>query len=350
MSHCLILQQYNDFYIGADSAGSMKINGSFYRTSNNMQKIFRYGEDVYFCSGISKNVDIFNKYITSLNTQRIDVVYLRNFLINTFTHLGGYKITNDEFDVEVLLCRIEDGVSKVYHFAQYNNFDMTVYEGRRDQINIICGGYKTTEGFNITKNIISCGNVQQIYNSVFTQLSDECIGGELSIYHNNTLFYKSQIDEYEPTTHLLLADAVVSGYVKGSVIEGGSLKIGGTGGTFIVHEDGSVQILAADAKTPVYATQNDMDVINNARKYHVELLYDNSTIFGQPGQSCTLTCEVYKWDDKITELPSGTTFKWLRNGTLYKTTSVPKLTITNSDIDRNAIFSCSITFDETKLK
>jgi hypothetical protein len=60
---------------------------------------------------------------------------------------------------------------------------------------------------------------------------------------------------------------------------------------------------------------------------------------------------VYEWDEDITsKLPSGTVFSWLRNGMVYKTTNVPRLTVTNSDIERNAIFSCSITFDETQIK
>ena len=197
--------------------------------------------------------------------------------------------------------------------------------------------------------------------------TDQYLDEQIAIINNKIVFTndgwktsKAALGEFEvdingdgvnEKMYGLLADAVVSGYVKGSVIEGGSLKIGGTGGTFIVHEDGSVQILAADAKTPVYATQSDVDLINNARQYHVELFYDNSTIFGQPGQTCTLTCKIYEWDEDITsKLPSGTVFSWLRNGTIYKTTNVPTLTITNSDIDRNAIFTCSITFDETQIK
>jgi hypothetical protein len=197
--------------------------------------------------------------------------------------------------------------------------------------------------------------------------TDQYLDEQIAIINNKIVFTndgwktsKAALGEFEvdingdgvdEKMYGLLADAVVSGYVKGSVIEGGSLKIGGTGGTFIVHEDGSVQILAADAKTPVYATQSDVDLINQAGQYRIELLYDKSTIFGQPGQSCTLTCKVYKWDKDVTsQLPSNTIFSWLRNGTAYKTTSVPTLTVTNSDIDRNAIFSCSITFDETQIK
>lgn len=148
-----------------------------------------------------------------------------------------------------------------------------------------------------------------------------------------------------------LAEYVTAGYIEGSSIVGGSLKIGGDGGTFIVHEDGSVQILAADAKTPVYATKTDVDLISEASQYRIELLYDSSTIFGQPGQECVLTCKVYKWDEDVTsKLPSGTVFSWLKNGVVYKTTNTPTLTVTNKDIERNAIFSCSITFDETQIK
>ena len=197
--------------------------------------------------------------------------------------------------------------------------------------------------------------------------TDQYLDEQIAIINNKIVFTndgwktsKAALGEFEvdingdgvdEKMYGLLADAVVSGYVKGSVIEGGSLKIGGTGGTFIVHEDGSVQILAADAKTPVYATQSDVDLINNARQYHIELVYDNSTMFNQPGQTCTLECRVYEWDEDITsKLPSGTVFSWLRNGTVYKTTTIPTMTVTNSDIDRNAIFSCSITFDETQIE
>ena len=146
-----------------------------------------------------------------------------------------------------------------------------------------------------------------------------------------------------------LAEYVTADMIEGKKISGGSIEIG-TGDTkFVVHEDGSVEIKAAGADK--YATVSALDAVSNARQYHIELFYDNSTIFGQPGQTCTLTCKVYEWENEITDkLPSGTTFSWLRNGVVYKTTTVPTLTITNSDIDRNAIFTCSITFDETQIK
>lgn len=161
------------------------------------------------------------------------------------------------------------------------------------------------------------------------------------------------------TIYGLIAQAVVSGYIKGSVIEGGSLKIGGEGGTFIVNEDGSVQILGPDAETPVYATKDAVDIVNKARQYHIELEYTGSTIFTEPKQSCTITCKVFRWDEDITsELPSGTKFKWIRSSNaddaiwnathIYTDTNT--IIITNEDIEKNAQFSCEVQFDDKDME
>lgn len=148
----------------------------------------------------------------------------------------------------------------------------------------------------------------------------------------------------------VIARALVGGVVHGAEIFGGKMEIGGTEGKFVVNEDGSVQILGPDGETPVYVTQDAIDFVSQARQYHIELLYDGSTIFSQPGQLCTIVCKVYSWDDDITEdLPDSTTFSWLRNGVVYKTTSEPTITIGNDDISGNAQFSCRVQFDETKL-
>jgi hypothetical protein len=154
-----------------------------------------------------------------------------------------------------------------------------------------------------------------------------------------------------------LAECVTAGYIQGSIIEGGSLKIGGDGGTFIVSEDGSVQILAAD-NSNVYATQDDMNLVSQARQYHVELEYKGSTIFTEPGQSCIITCKVFEWDTDVTsKLPSDTTFTWIRSSnssddawnTSHIYTGINTITITNDDIEKNAQFSCQVQFDETQI-
>ena len=165
-------------------------------------------------------------------------------------------------------------------------------------------------------------------------------------------------DGVDETMYGLIADAVVSGFIKGSTIEGGELSIGGTGGTFKVHSNGSVEILGPDAKTPVYATQDSVDLINTATQYRTALEYKGTTIFTEPGQTCTITCKVFDWETDITDkLPSDTEFKWVRSSnvsdTLWNSSHTYKgintITITNEDIEKNAQFYCECTFDETKI-
>ena len=160
------------------------------------------------------------------------------------------------------------------------------------------------------------------------------------------------------TMYGLLADAVVSGYIEGSEIRGGSLEIGGDGGIFRVNQDGSVEILASDGNS-AYATKNEVDLINQARQYHIELEYSGSTVFSELDSSCTITCKVYDWEKDITEKIKniGGTFSWIRssnsNDSVWNSAHSNKssniITITNDDIIKNAQFSCEVQFDDSKL-
>lgn len=145
----------------------------------------------------------------------------------------------------------------------------------------------------------------------------------------------------------VIARALVGGVVHGAEIFGGKMEIGGDGGKFVVNEDGSVQILGPDAKTPIYATKSDMDLIEQATKYRVELSYEGNTIFNTVGQKCTVTCKVYEGTKEITkELPSTTIFTWYLNGVLHKSTTIPEIEIVNDDFSGSTQLNCQVTFDE----
>lgn len=189
--------------------------------------------------------------------------------------------------------------------------------------------------------------------------------------------FEIDINSNKQKMYGLLADAIVGGYLQGTEIYGGKLEIGGSGGTFIVHENGSVEIKTTDDngntidwKTGITAV-NDID---NAYKYSIELSYTESTIFSQPEDNVIITAIVKKLGEPITHnLPvstdtNPTTFVWYRNGIKYKTvtltnenkpnttinTNVDSLTanqinITRADVDGNAFFSCEVNFDDTNL-
>lgn len=158
----------------------------------------------------------------------------------------------------------------------------------------------------------------------------------------------------------VLSDAVVSGFISGSVIEGGSLKIGGQKGdkgTFIVNSDGSVQILGENGTTKYAAKE-----LEDAYRFQVLLEYDGSTVLLNRSDNCAITCKVYDNAADITDkviAQSGSTFVWSKSlDSTWTPTYVEdaggnpipnKILITHADVERNASFACSVTFDETQF-
>jgi hypothetical protein len=184
---------------------------------------------------------------------------------------------------------------------------------------------------------------------------------------SKSCFGKFEVDGQEHWG--VLSDAVVSGFISGSTIKGGTLEIG-TGSTkFVVNEDGSVEIL--DNGQEKYAGKAAIDEINKAYQYTVELSYNGSTVFGSTSANTIITAIVRDLGEDIThKLPDDATFTWLRNGVAYKTPikvkdgrkpqagvintdinnlTVNQINITHTDIEGNSFFSCQVDFDETKI-
>lgn len=147
----------------------------------------------------------------------------------------------------------------------------------------------------------------------------------------------------------VLSDAVISGYIQGSVINGGSLEIGGTGGIFRVNPDGSVQILGP---------QGEEKYADN--RYQIRLEYTGTTVFSDFNDECIITCSVYDAkqplaNQNITQkvIDSGGTFTWSRSMSGWTPTYVDGkpnvIKVKNTDINRNSQIDCVVDFEETKL-
>ncbi len=158
----------------------------------------------------------------------------------------------------------------------------------------------------------------------------------------------------------VLAEAVVGGLVQGATIHGGNLRIGdGTQNYFQVNEAGEVSIVQAGEEK--YASKSAVDTINNAYKFRIILSYDKSTIFTDPNQTCTITCDVYDYDTNITDkvIAAGGTFSWARSSSesdeewnashIKQGANAHKITLTTTDVVKNSNFTCSVDFDETKI-
>ena len=164
-----------------------------------------------------------------------------------------------------------------------------------------------------------------------------------------------------------IAEYVTADTIEGKFISGGSLRIGGKEGdkgTFIVNEDGSVQILGPNNEE-MYAGK----ALENSYRFQTRLTYSGLTIFTDINHECTITCDVYDTNKPIGEngikdqeitseiIANGGKFTWNRSLSGSNTSWTPTLVngqpnvilIKHTDIERNAQFDCVVDFDETKF-
>jgi hypothetical protein len=156
-----------------------------------------------------------------------------------------------------------------------------------------------------------------------------------------------------------LAEFLTADMIEGKVIRGGSIEIGSGDTKFVVNEDGSVEIRSGGTN---YV--DAMKVIDNAYRFQVVLEYTGLTVFSDTEKDfCQIICKVYdnnKTTDKdITSqiIANGGTFTWKRALSGDNSTWTPTLVdnkpniilVKHGDVERNAQFSCSVNFDETKF-
>ncbi len=375
MSSCLILQDKNNFYIGADTACSVNINGKYYRYSDNIEKIFTHGNDIYFCSG---NMTIVNSVNLWIATRFCDQKYIDIKLLSDLLKKYYPKSDSSIFDIEILICRIENNVPKIYQISQYNNYDFVIYTPKDNGINIICSGYKTKELYNLSRQVLSqgCIHIKDLYSILFNSIYDNVVGGNIIVYQNTNKIICEKIQEKNieyadidcNNLHLLLAQAVIAGVVEGSSIVGGTIRIGlQPDGTyaFEVHEDGSVTMNGGssingyvkeedinDLNNKVQEVQDKIEDINSSKMYTVEITTTDSTTISTAADQATLTCKVYSWDSDITDTLNASLFNWKRVSSdtdsdiiwnaMPEHQGIKSITIDADDVIDNSSFTCEV--------
>ena len=175
-------------------------------------------------------------------------------------------------------------------------------------------------------------------------------------------------DDYSSTTkqtmYGLLADALVGGYIQGTNIVGGTLKIGdGTQNLFLVDTKGNVTIKQGGKNMYEAIT-----AIDTAYRYSIQLSFEGNTVFGTLGQSTAITAKIFRRSEEITTKckEQGVIVHWTRASSgddstwkpIYKNTGTSsysnptdtyQIIIKNNDIPNTAQISCYIEPTETQI-
>lgn len=241
MSNVTVIQTKSRLFFASDSAVSVCINGQHYRLHEQGQKLFPINnKKILFCSGRMDLVeDIVNEYCKS----NLTIVSLKDIARKKYTN---YIKNNDDqsFILDILVGCFENNESVVYQISPYNDFHIVKRNVNNGDIGIWTGGIKTKESFNLTYKLISNGiNLKNVFQQVFDSISDETIGGTLTVYSldNNglKLYYQSKIKEPKTIKYLFhelaVQNLIVGERIYGRIITGNLLTIG--------DEDGILEIL-----------------------------------------------------------------------------------------------------------
>lgn len=153
-----------------------------------------------------------------------------------------------------------------------------------------------------------------------------------------------------------IAEYVTADTLEGKLIRGGAIEIGSGDTKFVVNEDGSVEIRSGGTDY-----MNAMTAIDNAYRFSTVLVYSGLTVFSDLSHTCSVTCNVYDYQELITDevIANGGTFIWKRvsNNSAADSEWTPtyvdnkpnQILIAVGDIEKNSQLYCEVEFDETKF-
>lgn len=126
--------------------------------------------------------------------------------------------------------------------------------------------------------------------------------------------FEVEIDKQKQTMYGLLADALIGGYIQGTEIRGGNLRIGdGSNNYFQVDENGDVKIVQAGKEK--YASADAVSVIDTAYKYSVQIIHTGKAVFSSKSDTATMTAQIYRRGVDVTDVfkTAGVIVYWEKN-------------------------------------
>ena len=190
MSCCLIFQDKDNVYMGADSAISTNIEGTFYRIEDDKNKIFKFDNGIMFCSG---EVFYVEKVINSIKNNKNKIELEK---ISAFLKSESFP-KDDFFHVEIILYLYDN--YNLYQISEYNNFDIIEYLPPEQGIRLFAIGMNSEKCRDIATQEYKNGEgVVDIFKNTFNKMANEQIGGYLYMYKiskNEAKEYRTKLIE-----------------------------------------------------------------------------------------------------------------------------------------------------------
>ena len=294
MSAGLLIQQRNNYFIGADRASSIKIKGDKrVRVGNNFIKINKINDNfIYFCSGNKKETQLINAFIC----KETNINKIKNYCLQIHKSI--------ESELEILILNNNPHVKSI-QLSSYNNFKPITRETNEEETLLITLGIKTKELYEVAKNkILESGNISCIFKESFEHINSPEVGGKIDMFFSidgkigSKIIdiedkYLSKMDIDSPFENLIIANQLI-----GQVILGHKLYVTSENGEFYIGDMNNnsqgfgLRITDDGKKERVFL---GTELVNGQRKARLRL-------YNKSGQGLNLSEEgiiqTYQWSDR----------------------------------------------------
>ena len=291
MSSCLILQEKNRLFIGADTSASVFNHDKLFRLHNHNNKLFKLNKNtIMYCAGNNEVSQVVQKHIQdTYNYGDFYFEELQKWLVKNFPLKENKGKTI--YDTEILICTMKNDATIVYQMSQYNNYQLVVHNGTDNGIKILSAGIKNQDSISYAeREILKHLDVKNIYRKVFEKLSCNYIGGNLDVYCvennklNNILFKERIIEtniDYINKYDSSLIFSLNAEVVMGKLVMSEYLHVENESGTYKFDDDGFIASSTNNKNQIKIQPSNDGELFSiykgNSKQFYVDS--DGNVIF-----------------------------------------------------------------------
>ncbi len=182
MSLCVVIQDKDRIVIGADSRESIRVGKEFYATGRYVNKTHIIGDQVIFSTGSSYVASaILNDYRVSGDYSIQNLEEIKNKRVNEFVNDHGEEFFGSGQElkhvVAFVVCSRRQGKSAIYALSSENRSITEIV----DEPVRVADGSRCSEALKLLKEYQDL-ELLEAYQNIYNNLSDESIGGELTIH------------------------------------------------------------------------------------------------------------------------------------------------------------------------
>lgn len=233
MSACIVFQQNKKSYVASDGAVSINFGEGNVRIKNDYKKTFCYENNLIFCSGRIRIVEVIVSEIKKKKDIKIeDIVQICR---SNYAYEGL---------LELFLTKYDEGIIS-YQLSSYNNFTPIKRVIDENNTEVLSLGFNASRNLEtIFKHVGKCKSIEEMIENIYRDICCEEVGGTVDIYEISSMGIKNiltiNLKDRMTITERFVAEGnlIVAETIVGKLLVGQNLIVANENNSMIIDNEG----------------------------------------------------------------------------------------------------------------